>query len=97
MPRGPEIGRPDGVKTEMLPLPPGAGKWAEVPQPKFPNQALPRGSMVTPIPPPRSPPPRSGDRGVPYRPSAGCPLGFSTTLKREELGVPCTTLLVIHA
>ena len=42
-----------------------------LPQPKLPDQILPRRSIATPNPDPRMPPPVIGDKGVLLRPSAG--------------------------
>ena len=94
---------PVRVKRDTLPFPgdgDGMGlglQLALLPQPKFPNHAEPRGSMVTPKPPPRTPPPVRGDRGVPFLPSAGCPLGLNTKLNPPEHGVPWIVLFVTHA
>src|SRR5262249_46915601 len=93
-----DIGAPDDVKRDMLPLPSRAGlQPSQLPQPKLPNHAEPRGSTVTPKPVPRMPPPVSGDLGVPFLPSAGCPLGLKARTYALESGVPCVVLLVTHA
>ena len=52
------------------------------------------GSIVMPKPPPRVPPPKSGDLG-PL--AAGAPLGWSTVMNFEELGVFAMVLLVTQA
>ena len=95
---GCDVAAPDGVKRDMLPFPPGDGSHVlQLPQPKLPNHAKPCGSMVTPKPVPRSPPPFTGERGVPFLPSAGWPFGSSTTATRLESGVPCFVLFVTQA
>src|SRR5215471_11642574 len=43
------------------------------------------------------PPPVRGDRGVPFVPSAGCPVGLNTKLNVPEHGVPWMELFVTHA
>src|SRR5215211_1658520 len=89
---------PVSVKREMLPCPSADGTQpSHMPQPKLPNHAEPRGSMVTPKPAPSTPPPVNGERGVPFVPSAGLPLGLKTTLNLPEFGVPWTVLFVTHA
>src|SRR3954447_5642846 len=97
-PFGCDIAAPDKVNREMLPFPFSDGlQLSQSPQPKLPNHAEPCGSIVTPKPPPRSPPPVKGERGVPFLPFAGWPLGLSTTAARLEYGVPCLVLFVTHA
>src|SRR5437773_7133146 len=90
---------PVNVKRDMLPFPFVVGKHQSqsgLPQPKLPNHTEPWGATVTPKPAPRMPPPVRGDRGVPFLPSAGWPLGLNTKLKRLELGVPWIVLFVTH-
>src|SRR5260370_17986285 len=82
----------------MLPFPSKDGlQVSQSPQPKLPNHAEPRGSIVTPKPVPRMPPPVNGERGVPFLPSAGCPLGLNARTYLLEYGVPCLVLFVTHA
>ena len=76
----------------MLPFPcqDGIGSGVQscvLPQPKFPNQAEPRGSMVTPKPPPRTPPPIRGDRGVPFAAIGRLPIGLKYQV--ENTGAWC--------
>ena len=68
-----------------------------MPQPKLPNHTEPCGSIVTPKPPPKTPPPVKGESGVLSAPSAGWPLGLNTRLNLQELGVPWTVLLLTQA
>src|ERR1700722_15212402 len=89
------MGTPEGENSETLPFPSFDGLVS--PQPKFPSHTEPRPSMVIPYSPPRSPPPVTGEFGVPFLPSDGCPFGFSTINVSLEFGVPWTTLLVIQA
>src|SRR5262245_58968145 len=99
-PLGPEIGMPDAVNTETLPFPFAVGKQkgqSGGPQPKLLAHTKPCGSTVTPYPPPKRPPPVTGESGVPLVPSDGFPFGWRTTMNWLENGVPWCTLLVIQA
>src|SRR5206468_12257407 len=99
-PSGPEIGVPDAVNSETLPFPSAVGKHVVQlggPQPKLLTHTEPCGSIVTPYPPPKRPPPVTGESGVPFVPSDGLPFGLSTTMNWHENGVPWLVLFVIHA
>src|SRR6266699_5658972 len=91
---------PDAVNSETLPFPFAVGKQkgqSGGPQPKLLAHTEPCGSTVTPYPPPKRPPPITGESGVSLVPSDGLPFGWRTTMNWLEYGVPWRTLLVIQA
>src|SRR5436190_22672740 len=92
-----DSGCPPRLNFETLPawLPlPSVGRTP--PHPKLPDHMLPDGSKPRPKPCPKTPPPNTGETGVPWPPSAGWPVALRTIMQSVEPGVPCTTLLVIQ-
>ncbi len=68
------------------------------PQPKLPTQIEPSWTLrLMPKPAPSTPPPVTGDFGVPSLPAAGLPSGFSTMTLMAEVDMPWIALLLIQA